>query len=147
MQQIWLMALLTLTSQFAPLDEIRVCGNQPMSVCVVGWLSVGAGWLHERLALPVLPSGAGTVMGAPAPNGCQITPSTGLGSGVNVRAEPSMSAPVVDDIPLDEYRIVSAISRDWYQTQTRDGRVGYVATNVSTLLGACGDVPRFVVTR
>ena len=119
--------------------------------CSAGALSGGILALHtawEPLPAPVpyIP-GAGKVQpSAGDPNICHLTPSTGQGSGVFIRAMPDTSAAIVGDIPLGALRPVSAISSNWYQTTTRGGSAGFVAANVAALVGPCGDVPRFVVT-
>ncbi|MEO0564782.1 MAG: hypothetical protein AAF125_21935, partial [Chloroflexota bacterium] len=86
---------------------------------------------------PLVVEGAGDVIGAPSAevSGCTLTPSTGQGSGVNVRALPDVESTVVGDIPLGEYRPVSAISESWYQTVTRGGGAGFVAAGVTALVG------------
>lgn len=103
-------------------------------------------WANPAPAGFIPPHGAGEVIPAPIPAACSVTPSTGQMSGVNIRGLPDVDAPIIGDIAINSYRPVSAISDDWLQTVTRDGRAGFVATSFTTVVGACGDVPRFVVT-
>lgn len=114
---------------------------------VAGWLmGIGLDAMSLAPAGFVPPPGAGEVIAAEPVLTCQLTPSTGQGSGMNLRAAPSLDAPVIGDMALGDYREVTAISTTWYQTVTRDGRAAFAAAAVSTLVGPCGDVPRFVVT-
>lgn len=120
-------------------------------VNTVTWGRVLADALPAFTGLPigfVPPAGAGAVIvpDDDMTQGCSVTPSTGRGSGINLRAAPSLDSSIVGDIPLGFFRQVSAISDNWYETVTRDGRLAYVSAELSTLVGACGDVPRFVVT-
>lgn len=112
------------------------CWDYWDDACTVTAVQLGVGLL--RAGLDLRP--------APVTEMCRMTPSTGLGSGVNVRALPDIDADVIGDIPLGEYREVTALSSDWVQTVTRGGGAGFVALNVAALVGPCGDVPRFVVT-
>jgi hypothetical protein len=112
------------------------CWEQWGAACTV--TAVQAGVMAVRGGLGLVPVAPVAV--------CQMTPSTGQGAGVNVRALPDIDSDVVGDIPLGEYREVTALSRDWVQTVTRGGDAGFVALRLAALVGPCGDVPRFVVT-
>jgi hypothetical protein len=122
--------LLTIDAQ----TQDRPCWDSWDSACTVTSVQIGVGVLRAGLGL------------LPAPPVCEMTPSTGLGSGVNVRALPDIDSDIIGDIALGDYREVTALSADWVQTVTRNGDTGFVAARVAALVGPCGDVPRFVVT-
>lgn len=115
-----------------------------------GGASLAAWWQTRPDPQPeavfVPPAGAGDVILPPGedilPEVCSLTPSTGMMSGVNVRAAPSMDAPVIDTIPLGAYYEVTAVGSTWHETRAPSGRIGYVAARVAALVGPCGAPPR-----
>ncbi len=131
-----LIVLLSLPVLFSTHAQERSCWDAWEPSCTVTAVQVGVGLV--RGGLDLLPT--------PPVEVCRMTPSTGLGSGVNIRALPDVESDVVGDISLGAYREVTALSTDWVQTVTRGGDAGFVAAGVAALVGPCGDVPRFVVT-
>jgi len=132
-------------------DDLQRCTVEWEQRCSYAMMLVGIASsliaVQEWQARVELPEGVGPVRSdSSAVAGCRVTPSTGQGSGVNIRRLPDIDSDIIGDIALGDYRPVSAISTDWYQTETRGGGVGFVAANVTALVGPCGDINRFVVT-
>lgn len=132
-----------------PAAHAQDCRRDFDAGCAVVWAAAAGGLFADWTQTLVLappgfepPPGAGEVQPGAVPLVCSVTPSTGQMSGMNVRAAPSLQAPVIGDIPLGEYREVIAIGDGWYETLTRLGETGYVAAHVAALVGPCGDVAR-----